>query len=161
MSDYGIEREVEKLRREVRGLRNDIARLEDRPMSWVEARAYSDPSFARARLVDQLEADVGKANRLPPVARSEVKFEMKKLAREPVIRLRRSAFDKADAVRIAAMEGVLLAVLLGPGGWSRKLTITARYDAASKQVQWFIGGEGPPLSLADVSRTILEPTLFS
>ena len=134
---------------------------EERPMSWIKARAYSDASFVRDRLLDQLEADIGEANRLPPTARSELTFGMKRDERKAVISIAFTDSEEDDAVRIAVMEGTVIAVLLEPGGKVRKIRITARWDAGSDQEQWFIDGGETPLTIAALSRAILEPTLFA
>lgn len=130
-------------------------------MSWIKARAYADASFVRDRLLDQLEADIEEANRLPPATRSELNFGMERGERRAVISIAFADSDRVDAVRIAVVEDTVIAVLLKPGGKHRTIRITARRDAESDQEQWFIDGGEPPLTLAALSRAILEPTLFA
>lgn len=129
-------------------------------MSWIKARAYTDGDFVLGLLLTQLESDVEEANALPSSARSHMEFEMKREERVARIVIAFTDSDVTDVVRIGAQEGVVMVVLLEPQGRSRHIRITASWDAESEQEQWFIDDEESPLTIAEVSRAILEPTLF-
>lgn len=89
-----------------------------------------------------------------------MEFELRREERVARIVIAFTDSEQADVVRIGAQEGVVVAVLRDPRGRSRHIRIAARWDAESEQEQWFIDDEESPLTIAEVSRVILEPTLF-
>ena len=158
---------IRELTAEVCGLRDDVARLEDRPKSWVRARAYADGEFVLGVLLDQMDADLEEANDLPLSTRSYIEFKMEREERRgrksAVVAMKFNDSDTAQIVRLGAIENTVVAVLFQRHGQSRRLRITAEWDTDSENVQWLIAEEESSRVVAemrDVSRAILEPVLF-
>ena len=130
-------------------------------MSWVKAYAYTDGEFVLEQLLSRVEFDIAEANDLPASARTNLTFGLRRKEKGADVDIIFTDDDKTEVVRLRVLEGSVKAFLLLPRGKTRQHTLTARWNPDSGEEQWFLDGADSPLSVADASRALLEPTLFS
>lgn len=139
-------------------------------MSWIRARAYRDGEFLLGRISEQLDSDIKEFNQLPGSVRGNRIFGLQRTSIDSrllaIVYISFTDGQKMEAIRILThknREGELIALmLLSPGG-NKQHRIKAIWSLESDSERWFLDDEEKesPMTVSDVSRTLLEPTLFT